>query len=120
MVFWGQADATAKEMSRAINQAAKEQERSHVMHELMTATIQAKVRRFMLDELEESGFHENIGDDESLLECQILDSLSILKLISFVDEAFGIYFSEEEMEPEKFDTVDRITELIRRKLAEKR
>jgi acyl carrier protein len=69
----------------------------------------------MVEELAESGFREEISDDESLVESQILDSLSILKLISFMDEVFGIYFSEEELEPERFETVQRIIELVRNK-----
>lgn len=83
--------------------------------ELVIATIRAKVRRFMIEELAESGFREDTPDDESLLENQILDSLSILKLISFMDEVFGIYFSEEELDPERLETVSRIIELVRMK-----
>lgn len=115
MVLQSQADAKAKE----IGSEGTKPERSRVTHDLMIVNIRAKVRRFMLDELEENGFQESVGDEESLLEREILDSLSILKLISFVDEEFGIFFSEEELDPEKLETVNRITELIRQKMVEK-
>lgn len=93
------------------------QRTARVSDDLITATIRARVRRFMIAELEENGFREDFSDDTSLLENQVLDSLSILKLISFLDEGYGIFFSEEEFEPERFETVNRIVELIRKKLA---
>jgi len=106
--------AIAAEDFRLLNEANLEgQENSPGSENLMASTIREKVRRFMMEELAESGFREEISDDESLLENQILDSLSILKLISFMDEVFGIYFSEEELDPERFETVNRIVELVR-------
>jgi len=88
---------------------------ARVSDDLAVSTIRANVRRFMVQELEESGFRVEFSDDDSLLERQVLDSLSILKLISFLDESYGLFFSEEELEPERFETVNRIVELIRRK-----
>jgi acyl carrier protein len=115
MSFRGQEGVTAKQLRPSTSSIREGQEVSRVSEELVTATIRAKVRRFMIEELAESGFREDIPDDESLLENQILDSLSILKLISFMDEVFGIYFSEEELDPERFETVSRIIQLVRMK-----
>ena len=119
MNFMGQGRVVAEEFRPSTDSNFEGQESSRVSHDLASMTIRAKIRRFMLEELAESGFHEAISDDESLLENQILDSLSILKLISFMDEGFGIYFSEEELEPERFETVNRIIELVRNKQAGK-
>ncbi|RJR34379.1 MAG: acyl carrier protein [Desulfobacteraceae bacterium] len=106
--------AVAEEEYGLLNETNLEGQENSRVYENMTATsIRDKVRRFMAVELAESGFREEISDEESLLENQILDSLSILKLISFMDEVFGIYFSEEELDPERFETVNRIVELVR-------
>jgi acyl carrier protein len=115
MSLRGQRDVTAEELRPSTGSILEAQEISRVSEDLVIATIRSKVRRFMVEELAESGFREEISDDESLVESQILDSLSILKLISFMDEVFGIYFSEEELEPERFETVQRIIELVRNK-----
>ncbi|PKN67031.1 MAG: hypothetical protein CVU57_03535 [Deltaproteobacteria bacterium HGW-Deltaproteobacteria-15] len=117
MNFMGQGRVVAEELRPSPDSNFEGQESSRVSQDLAIVAIRAKVRRFMLEELAESGFHEGISDEESLLENQILDSLSILKLISFMDEGFGIYFSEEELEPERFETVNRIVELVRSKQA---
>ena len=74
------------------------------------------IREFMIENLNDAGFHENIRDDESLIDSQILDSLSILQLISFMDEKFGIFPAEDELNPEKLDTINSIEEFIRNKL----
>jgi len=78
--------------------------------------IKSIVREFMLEEFKSSGFHENIGDDESL---QIIDSLSILQLISFMDEKFGIFPAEGELNSGEVDTINQIVNFISKKLKEK-
>lgn len=74
------------------------------------------VREFMIEDLSDEGFDENFGDDESLIDSFILDSLSILTLLSFIDEKFDIIPEYDEIDPEKFETVNKIGEYIRSKL----
>jgi len=81
--------------------------------------IKNKVRDFMLEEFNSSGFNENIGDDESLIDSQIIDSLSILQLISFMDEEFGIFPAEGELNSGEIDTINQIVNYILKKLKEK-
>lgn len=70
------------------------------------------VRLFMLEEFAKNGFSEKVGDDDSLLSADILDSLSILLLISYMDEKYGIIPTEDELLPEKFETINLIVEFI--------
>ena len=78
--------------------------------------IKKTVREFMIEELSDEGFDENFGDDESLIDSFILDSLSILTLISFMDEQFGIIPESGEIDPERFETVNKIGDYISSKL----
>ncbi len=75
-----------------------------------------KIRSFMLDEFKEAGFTESIGNDDSLVDSSILDSLSILKLISFMDDEFDIFPEEGELSPDKIDTITQIAEYVGKKL----
>ena len=60
--------------------------------------------------------HRNsIKDDEMLIELGIIDSLGILKLISFIEEKFGIEILDEELIPENFQTINDICCLIKAK-----
>lgn len=54
-----------------------------------------------------------LKDDSPLLESGILDSLSVLKLVLFLEQQFGIVVAPEELIPENFETVDAICAYIR-------
>lgn len=54
-----------------------------------------------------------LKDDSLLLESGILDSLSVLKLVLFLEQQFGIVVAPEELIPENFETVDAICAYIR-------
>ena len=57
-----------------------------------------------------------VKDDDSLLDLQIVDSTGFLELIHFVEATFGIAVAEPEMVLENFETIDRITCFVTRKL----
>ncbi len=58
-----------------------------------------------------------LGEQDSLLEGGILDSLAIVKLIAFLEERFGVELSDDEFDPDNFETIATISELIRHKQA---
>jgi acyl carrier protein len=60
---------------------------------------------------------EQIEDDTSFLEQDILDSTGVLELISFMEEQCGITVEDEEMVPENLDSLNAIEAFVRQKLA---
>jgi acyl carrier protein len=56
-----------------------------------------------------------LKDDDSFHESGIIDSTGILELVSFVEETFGIHVNDEDLTPENFDSVNKVTNYIRRK-----
>ena len=54
-----------------------------------------------------------LADDTSLLESGILDSLSLLRLVVFLEERFGITVGDAELLPENFASVTAICSYIR-------
>lgn len=79
--------------------------------------IKKTIREFLIEELSGNGFHEGVRDDQSLIAAGIMDSLSILKTISFLDEKFGIMPTEDELDPSNFDSIDLIHKFIEEKLS---
>ena len=74
--------------------------------------IKEKIRQFILKEVcSESGI-QSIEEDEPLIDSGILDSLGILKLLSFLDEEYGIDLSSAEIKPENFVNIQTISELV--------
>jgi acyl carrier protein len=66
--------------------------------------------------------HELLGDPDfkfsnetPLIETKILDSLSLLKLVLFLEKQFGIVIRTEEVHPENFKTVNAICAYLQSK-----
>ncbi len=73
-----------------------------------------QIRNFIINNaLLESG--DELDNDDSFLEKGIIDSTGILELVSFVEENFGIEVKDEELVPENFDSVTKLSEYIYRK-----
>jgi acyl carrier protein len=55
--------------------------------------------------------------DQALLESGVIDSTSILELVAFLEEAFGITIEDEELLPANLDSIDKITSFVGKKLS---
>ena len=54
-----------------------------------------------------------LADDASLLDSGILDSLSLLRLVVFLEERFGITMGDADLLPENFASVNTICAYLR-------
>ena len=54
-----------------------------------------------------------LGNATSLLETGIIDSLSLLRLVVFIQERFGTTVDDVDLVPENFDSVDAICAYLR-------
>ena len=60
-----------------------------------------------------------LADDTSLLETGVLDSLSLLRLVVFLEERFGIGVGDTDLLPENFSSVNAICAYVRAREAQK-
>ncbi len=60
---------------------------------------------------------KGLSDTDSLLERGVLDSMAIVKLVAFLEERFGVALSDDEFDPDNFETIQAITELVEKKKA---
>ena len=77
--------------------------------------IKESIRAFVAEKREEAGIRHETGDDDSLIDSGMLDSLTILELISFLDRNFSVIPAEDELDPNNFDTINRIYNFILKK-----
>lgn len=56
-----------------------------------------------------------LGDDDSLLDAGVLDSMAMTKLISFIEERFAVTIDDDDWEPDNFETVGAIAALVQKK-----
>jgi acyl carrier protein len=54
-------------------------------------------------------------DDASFLELGIIDSFGVVELVAFVEEEFGISVADDELVPDNFDSVSKLSAFINRK-----
>ncbi|MBI5643639.1 MAG: hypothetical protein HY954_09235 [Deltaproteobacteria bacterium] len=71
-----------------------------------------KLKEFIITEVCPDAGLKDIGDDEALISSGLVDSLGILKILSFVDEEFSVNLGSDEIRHENFSTVSTICSLI--------
>jgi acyl carrier protein len=74
--------------------------------------FKAKIKEFIMTEVNPDRNLVELGDDEPLVDSEIIDSLGILKIMAFLDEEFGIDLSAEQIKLENFKNVTSICSLI--------
>jgi acyl carrier protein len=71
-----------------------------------------KLRAFVEELLSEHDDRAPFTDSESLIKAGRLDSLAVVKLVTFLEADFGVDFARVEFDPERFDSVDEIAGVI--------
>jgi acyl carrier protein len=79
--------------------------------------LEDRIRAFLTRELLFDLDLEVLGDDDTLLAPGRLDSIGVLRLVSWLEEEFGIQVLDDEVVPENLETVRRLSDMVRRKQA---
>jgi acyl carrier protein len=74
-----------------------------------------ELRQYILSEFLPGEKASNLQDDTPLRSSGILDSLATVRLVSFVEEHYGIEVEPHEAGVENFETINLITEFIESK-----
>ena len=57
------------------------------------------------------------GDDISLLDAGIMDSVGVMELVAFLEQDFGLSIEDDELIPENLDSVSNLVKFISAKQA---
>jgi acyl carrier protein len=77
--------------------------------------IKEDLRQYILSEFLPGEKASNLGDDTPLRTSGILDSVSTLKVVDFVEEHYGITIEAHEASVENFDSINSIAAFIESK-----
>jgi len=80
--------------------------------ETTQSVLKDQIRDFILENLASVKGITSFQDDESLMDNGVIDSLGIFRLVSFLEEDFGVRISDEEINPENLKSVDTIEQLV--------
>ena len=78
-------------------------------------TIKEQLKDYIARNLlfSDNGF--KYDDDDSFLEEGIVDSIGVLELVGFIEEAFGVVVDDMDVIPDNFDTVNKLTAYVQSK-----
>lgn len=79
------------------------------------ASIEAKVRQYVLDKLLFGRTEVVVDGDTSFLESGIIDSTGVLELVAFLEEEFHVKVEDEDLIPANLDSVNAVTRFLERK-----
>ena len=74
--------------------------------------IKEGLREFISTEMKWDGPAADLTDDYQLLEKEVVDSLGIFKIISFLENEYDIIVEDDDLVPENFNTIGSISELV--------
>jgi acyl carrier protein len=78
----------------------------------MSNDIQSKVKDYILREFLPGEDPNELQSDTPLITGGILDSIATLKLVSFLEEQFGISIAAHEADVDHLNTIDDIAALV--------
>lgn len=78
-------------------------------------SVKQQIRDFIAENFLFSPDGFDLNDDASFLDEGVVDSTGTLELVMFVEETFGISVGDNEIEPENFDSVDKLAAYVARK-----
>jgi len=76
------------------------------------------IREFIKDKLMNN--KGSLGDDQSLFESGIVDSMDFLILLDFIEKNFNIPIKMSEISIDNFNTIQKIADFIAKKSSKKR
>src|SRR5438270_1329282 len=79
--------------------------------------IDVQLRSFVDVNLVYSDEDLQYDNDSSFLNEGLVDSMGVMELVAYVQSAFGIAVESREVTPDNFDSVNKLANFVRRKLA---
>ena len=79
-------------------------------------TLKTQVRQYVVDNLLMGTNGAELRDEDSFMQSQVIDSVGVVELVSFLEKHFSIKVEDQEMLPENLDSLNGIARYLQRKL----
>ena len=74
--------------------------------------LERRIARYLVDELAGAPDGTTVTLDESLVEAGLLDSLSVMRLVGWLEDEIGVEVDADDVTPENFETLAGIVALV--------
>lgn len=78
-------------------------------------SVKNKIREYIQETAKYTGV-EGVTDDASLITAGVIDSVQLVRVVSFLEETFGVTVADEEFVPDNFESIDKMELLVLSKL----
>ena len=76
--------------------------------------IESAIREFLSHDLFGARLAGTLAVDDLLFELDLIDSIAVVKTITFCEETFDVPVPDEELMPENFETISSIAAMVMR------
>lgn len=73
----------------------------------------ATIREFLSEIVDD--WNDEVGDDDNLFSAGLLDSLAIHEMVGFLEDEFGLEFSDSDLAVDNFASVSAMVATVERK-----
>jgi acyl carrier protein len=80
-------------------------------------TSVSALREVIVNDMAWSGDPDDLTEDYLLIENEVIDSLGIQVLVTYLEEHYSIIVDIDELVPDNFETLGAINRLVNRKIA---
>jgi acyl carrier protein len=84
-----------------------------------TADVRGKVREFIAREIFRGNIDSELTDKTALISGGIMDSISTIQLVDFLEKEYDIQFRPHEVDQDNLDTIELIAVCVESKIKEK-
>jgi acyl carrier protein len=78
-------------------------------------TTPEAIRHLLIDGLIYRGSPSDLNDDFPLVDKHVIDSLGMMKLISLIEQEFGVKVDDDDVLPENFVSISAIARFVESK-----
>lgn len=78
----------------------------------MTENIQKNIKSFIIEQFLFGDESVAPANDTSLLDDGIMDSTSVLELVAFIEESYGLEIPDADIVPANLDSISAITRYV--------
>jgi acyl carrier protein len=79
--------------------------------------VNEALRAYIIEDVFQGLVPEDFNDDYNLIESGAMDSLSMMKIITYLEQQFGVKFGLNDMVPKNFKSIESLSELALARLA---
>ncbi len=76
-----------------------------------------EIRSFIVENFLYGQDDKELMDDTSFLAKGIIDSTGVLELVSFIEDKYGLSVADDELVPDNFDSLNKLSNFVTQKMA---